>query len=101
MTKMIEILREIDPGVMVKPKVVPDVVMRMAPAMDWLGHIFTGRPREVSGKLVAEFAHKHATFCVEKAREDLGWNPREPEVVLADMVAWLKEHPAPRWYESV
>lgn len=98
MTELIELMREFDPSIKVRAKVLPGFVISLATFLDLVGHVFTGRPREFTKALVKEFTNKHATFDTSKIRKELGWQPRNARECVKDTVAWLKEHKPAPWH---
>ncbi len=98
MTELIELMREFDPSIKVKAKVLPGFVISLATFLDLMGHVLTGRPRELTRALVKEFTNKHAAFNTDKIRRELGWQPRDTRECVKDTVAWLKEHKPAPWH---
>jgi dihydroflavonol-4-reductase len=58
MTELIELMREFDPGIKVKAKVLPGPVISLAMYLDFMAHVLTGRPREITRALLKEFTNK-------------------------------------------
>ena len=86
-----EMLRRDFPELKVPNLFLPEWMVPVAVAFDWIETKLTGKERLVTSDVIDEFGPgKLQKYSSQKARDELGWNPRPVEESLRDMIAWIK-----------
>jgi dihydroflavonol-4-reductase len=85
------LLHRIDPAIAAPRHLLPDVLLPLGPLADWLNHKLLGAPRTFQADFVKAARGKVWAVSNERARRELGWEPRVPlEQSFADTVAAIR-----------
>ena len=57
---------------------------------EWLARALPGRPGRILADALAMSGGEHYSFSAERARRELGWEPRSLEEGMADLAAWYR-----------
>jgi dihydroflavonol-4-reductase len=91
MANLMEIVHEIVPSIKPSPGELPRWALQLGVLSDWLGHLFTGRPRELTGDFLREMMNRYVCFSHEKATRELGWEPMDFKTCVHDTIVWMRE----------
>ena len=86
--RVLEIAREFNPQVKLPPRVPRSVLLVMGMAMEFAGRISGSEPKMTRSQ--AEILHGTTReMDISKAQEELGFNPRDPELALRESFEYL------------
>lgn len=90
MSKLMELVQQVEPAVPLKTRPLSRVTMNAGVLLDWVTHLVTGRPRELTRAMLHELMNHYVCFSHEKATRELGWEPRDFRTCLRDTVIWIR-----------
>ena len=91
MPELMKFLRELDPSLKAPTRTLPRWVLPVLPALEWLQHAFTGAPRQVTRKMVAELGGRRQHASSERLRRELGWEPMDFAQSVRDTLDWIRK----------
>jgi nucleoside-diphosphate-sugar epimerase len=89
--KVLMLIKEIRPQVSVPKKQMPLWLARIFPAVDWLSHFLTHKPRQMTMGFVKEYVGRHHAIHSKKMENQFGWSPRDFRATLEDTIGWFEQ----------
>ena len=84
-------LKESEPTLKVTMSTAPKAVIPLVCAADWVTHKVTGKPRELTLAMARSFVGRHQRVSSDRARRELGWEPRPAQETFQDTFDWIRE----------
>lgn len=88
--EMLDTLQRIDPTLRVPQRSAPLWLVRVAARWEAFLSLF-GRTPAFTPAMVREYMGSKFAYSAEKARRELGWEPRDIEQSFRDTLAWMRE----------
>ena len=91
MLDLMQIVHELLPSLKVGTRELPPWALQVGVLFDWLGHVFSRTPRQLTRDFIREMMHRYVCFSHEKATRELGWEPMDFKTTVRDTIVWMRE----------
>lgn len=89
MSEAIALTKKIRPDLKVSEKVMPAWLARILPAIDFILHKLTGRPRQMKKELIDEYLNRAQLYNSSRLKNELNWSVRSLQDSFKETIDWI------------